>query len=199
MKKLLLGAMLSALAISVPVPTMAQVSIQIGIPLPPPIVVSAPPVVVLLPGTGVYVAPDMAVDLFFFDGWWWRPWEGHWYRSRSYRSGWAYYNGAPSFYGRVPARWREEYREHRWNGHEWHYQRLSHQQLQQIWGRKARKQSPQTRVAVQHGGPQRPQVVGPQSHGGEQRQMTRPQQGRPQQPRPAPQSRSPHGKPEGRK
>ena len=102
MKKLLFGAMLLALAISVPIPTMAQVSVQIGIPLPPLIAFPAPPAVILLPNTGIYVAPDLAVDFFFFDGWWWRPWEGRWYRSRNYRSGWGYYNGVPSFYGRVP-------------------------------------------------------------------------------------------------
>jgi hypothetical protein len=96
MKKLLFGAMLLALAISVPIPTMAGVTVQIGIPLPPPIAFPAPPQVVLLPNTGVYVAPDLGVDFFFFDGWWWRPWEGRWYRSRNYRSGWGYYNGVPS-------------------------------------------------------------------------------------------------------
>jgi len=64
MKKLFLGAMLLALAISVPIPTMGQVSVQVGIPLPPPITFSAPPETVLLPGTGVYAGPDIAVDLF---------------------------------------------------------------------------------------------------------------------------------------
>ena len=202
MKKLFWGAMFLALAISVPIPTMAQVSVQIGIPLPPPIVISAPPAVILLPGTGVYVAPDIAVDLFFIDGWYWRPWKGHWYRSRNYRSGWAYYNGVPSFYGRVPSRWREEYREHRWNGREWHYQRLSHQQLRQIWGRKGRKQSrPQPRVGVQHGGPQRPQAVGPQHQGRQPHQeVARPGQARSKQRRSAPQrSKSPRGESGGRR
>ena len=56
MKKILLGAMFLGLAITVPIPTMAQVSIHIGFPPPPRIVVAAPPEVVLLPHTGVYVA-----------------------------------------------------------------------------------------------------------------------------------------------
>jgi len=141
MKKLLFGAMLLALAISVPIPTMAQVSVRIGIPLPPPIAFSAPPETVLLPGTGVYAAPDVAVDLFFFGGWWWRQWEGRWYRSQNYRSGWGYYNGAPSFYGRVPPKWRDDYRNHRWEGREWHYQRVPHRQLQENWQRNFREQS----------------------------------------------------------
>ena len=188
MKKLLFGAMLLALAISVPIPTMAGVEVQIGIPLPPPIAFPAPPEVVLLPHTGVYVAPDLAVDFFFFDGWWWRPWEGRWYRSRNYRSGWGYFNGVPSFYGRVPSGWRDEYREHRWEGREWHYQRISHPQLQQIWQRNIRKQSrPQPQVRLQQARPQ-------------QSRAARPQPQVRQQQRSAPQhSQSPHGGSEGRR
>jgi hypothetical protein len=195
MKRLFFGAMLLALAISIPIPTMAQVSVQIGIPLPPPIVFAGPPGVVLLPQTGVYVAPDLAVDLFFFDGWWWRPWEGRWYRSRNYRSGWGYYNGVPSFYGRVPLGWRNEYREHRWHGREWHYQRITHPELQQMYRRNVREQSrPQTRMS-----PQRAQAIRPQPQVRQQhREAGRPQQVRPQQQRSAPQhSQSPHGRSEG--
>lgn len=203
MKKLFLGAMFLSLAITIPIPTLAQVSINIGIPLPPPIVFSAPPEVVLLPHTGVYVAPDLAVDLFFFDGWWWRSWEGRWYRSQNYRSGWGHYNGVPSFYGRVPPRWRDDYRAHRWNGHEFHYQRLSHSEFQQIRQRKVQKQSrPQPRMSSQQAGPQRYQADRPQPQGRTlQRDVGRSQQSRPQQPqRSGPQeSRSPHGKPEGRR
>jgi hypothetical protein len=83
MKKFLLGTVLLALVFASPIPTMARVNINVGIALPPPIVVQTPPAVVVLPGApGVYVAPDVSVDLFFWNGWWWRPWGGHWYRSR---------------------------------------------------------------------------------------------------------------------
>ena len=188
MKKLLFGAMLLVLAISVPISTMGQVSVQIGIPLPPPIAFSAPPETVLLPGTGVYAAPGVAADLFFFDGWWWRPWGGRWYRSRDYRSGWGYYNGVPSFYGKVHSGWRDEYREHRWNGREWHYQRVSHPEIQRMWQRNVRENyRPQDRV--------RPQQARPQWA-----QAGRPQQARPQQQHSVPQhSQSQHGRSEGRR
>ena len=66
MKKLLFETILLVLAISVPIPAIAQVSVHIGIPLPPPIVISAPPEVILLPHTGVYVAPDLAVVSLLF-------------------------------------------------------------------------------------------------------------------------------------
>jgi hypothetical protein len=203
MKKALLGVMFLSLAVSVPIPAMAGVSVHISIPLPPPIVVAGPPEVVLLPHTGVYVAPDLAVDLFFFDGWWWRSWEGRWYRSRHYHNGWAHYNAVPAFHGRVPPRWRDDYRAHRWHGQEWRYERVSHRQLQQIHQRNYREQSrPQYRTGPPSSGPQRVQADRPSSQGRtQQRDGGRFQQPRPQQEhRPGPkQSRPPHGKPEGRK
>ena len=75
MKKLLFGTILLVLAIVVPIPTMAGVSINIGIPFPPPppIPFAAPPQVIVMPETsGVYVAPDIDADLYFWNGFWWR-------------------------------------------------------------------------------------------------------------------------------
>jgi hypothetical protein len=107
MKKLLLRIILFALAIVVPIPTMAGVDVSIGIALPPPFVFQAPPDVVVMPDTNyVYVVPDIDVDLFFWYGWWWRLWEGRWYRSHYYDRGWAYYNRVPSFYFDVDPGWR---------------------------------------------------------------------------------------------
>jgi hypothetical protein len=76
MKKLLLGTIVLALISIFPITTMAGVDVNIGfsIPLPPPVVFEAPPDVVALPDTdGVYVAPDASVDIFFWNGFWWRP------------------------------------------------------------------------------------------------------------------------------
>ena len=59
MKKSFFGALLLALVIAVPVPTMAGVSVDVSIGLPP-IVFAAPPEVIVLPDTiGVYVVPDI--------------------------------------------------------------------------------------------------------------------------------------------
>jgi hypothetical protein len=133
MKKLLFGTILLALVSAVPIPVMAAVDIHVSIPLPPPIVFAAPPEVVVIPETYVYVVPDADVDIFFYNGWWWRPWEGRWYRSRQYGSGWVYYQSVPSFYAGIPSGWRNDYREHRWGGNPWNYQRIPHQQLQKNW------------------------------------------------------------------
>ena len=100
----------------------------------PPIRFNGPPDVVAMPDTDdVYVAPDMDVDMFFWNGWWWRPYEGRWYRSQYYDRGWADYNNVPSFYSDVDPSWRRYYRDRNWYGHRWDYDRIPHQRLQQNW------------------------------------------------------------------
>ncbi len=134
MKKLLFAIMLLAVAIVFPIPTMGAVDININIALPPPIAFQAPPDVVVLPDSDdVYVVPDMDVDLFFWNGWWWRSWEGRWYRSHYYDRSWAYYNDVPSFYFDIDPGWRGYYREHNWFGHRWNYERIPYRRLQQNW------------------------------------------------------------------
>jgi len=133
MKKLLLAGTAALLLNPGGQPARAQVSIHINIPLPPPLVLPAPPEVVVLPESEVYVVPDVREDLFFFDGWWWRPWQGRWYRSRSYDRGWAYYERVPVFYRGVPPGWREDYHAHRWGGGRWDYERIHHDDLQRNW------------------------------------------------------------------
>src|SRR4030042_2887055 len=88
MKKLLFGTMLLALVIVVPFSTVADVNISIGIPLPPLVVFAGPVEVIVIPDTYVYVIPEIEEDMFFYGGWWWRPWEGRWFRSRYYDGDW---------------------------------------------------------------------------------------------------------------
>jgi len=134
MRKALFGTILVTMAFVVPVPGMAEVDISVGISLPPAIVFQAPPDVIVLPDTSnVYIVPDIEVDLFFWNGWWWRPWEGRWYRSRYYNRGWVYYRSVPGFYYDVDPGWRRYYREHNWYGHPWRYERIPHRRLQQNW------------------------------------------------------------------
>ena len=136
MKKIFFGTLFLALVIAVPIPTMAmggRVDVGVSIPLPPLIEFSAPPEVVVIPETYVYAVPDLDVDFFFYNGWWWRPWEGRWYRSRDYSSGWSYYKDVPSFYREIPPGWRNDYRDHRWRDHQWDYQPIPHEQVQRNW------------------------------------------------------------------
>ena len=135
MKKLLFGTMVLALVMVAPIPTMAAgINISIGIPLPPPIVFRAPPQVIVIPDSDdVYAVPDVDVDVFFWNGWWWRPWEGRWYRSRYYDRGWGYYDSVPSFYFDVDPGWRGYYRNRIWHEHRWNYERIPNRRLQQNW------------------------------------------------------------------
>ncbi len=135
---LLFGTIVWSLVLLSHIPTMAvDVSVNVGvnIPLPPAIVFSAPPQLVVMPETYVYVDPDVDVDIFFYGGWWWRPWEGRWYRSRNYNSGWGHYKNVPSFYREVPSRWRDDYRGHKWKGHKWDHKRIPHEEVQRNWNK----------------------------------------------------------------
>ena len=83
---LLAGAAVAA-AIGFPGPARAEVSVNINLG-PPPIVVSAPPALVMIPGSQVHFVPDPHIDVFFYNGYWWSPRGEQWYRAREYRGPW---------------------------------------------------------------------------------------------------------------
>jgi hypothetical protein len=64
---------------------IAEVNINVGInvPPPPPLAIPAPPPVIVIPRTYVCFAPKVEVDIYFYHGYWYRPHQGHWYRSTS--------------------------------------------------------------------------------------------------------------------
>ena len=64
-----------------------NVNISIGSPLPR-VVIHEPPQVVVIPGTYVYLVPDVGPDFFFYHGYWYRPHHGHWYRAKGYNGPW---------------------------------------------------------------------------------------------------------------
>ena len=161
MKKLLFGTIFLAMVVGVSIPTMAQQNVDTGapmpppaqgnadtgapipppaqgnvnpgVPMPPPIPFSGPPSMVVLPDTDVYVAPDYAQDLYFYQGFWWRLWLGRWYRSLYYDSGWGFYYGVPGWYGGVYPRWRDNYRNHMWGGQRWDYRRVPYGDVRTNW------------------------------------------------------------------
>jgi hypothetical protein len=135
MKKLLFGTILLAGLIVIPVISMAQVNVQVSVPvpLPPPIRFIGPPNVVVLPGTDVYAVPDIKEELFFRNGSWWRHHGGHWYRSKYYDRGWAYYRGYPSWHNTIPHDWRDNYRNNMWGGHSWNPPHVNHVNLNNHW------------------------------------------------------------------
>jgi len=108
-------------------PGTAGVEVNVGVfAPPPPYVITSPPPVVVIPGTYVYSVPDAQVDILFYHGYWWRPFEGRWYRSSHYNGSWKYF---PS--ERIPRAVRELPPDHR------HYRpadgRISHEDLKRNW------------------------------------------------------------------
>jgi hypothetical protein len=64
----------------------ARVDINIALP---PVVFSSPPPLVVIPGTYAYFAPGVDADVLFYQGYWYRPHEGRWFRARGYNGPWA--------------------------------------------------------------------------------------------------------------
>ena len=87
----------------------AGVDVNVGINVPLPIFVApAPPPVVVIPNSYVYYVPDIDVDILFYHGYWYRPHQGYWFRSRSYNGPWGRmspYLVPPALIG-LPPHWR---------------------------------------------------------------------------------------------
>ena len=113
----------------------AGVGIEIGIPpvnvaigVPPPLVIGAPPEVEVVPGTYVYFAPDVGVDLFFYDGLWYRDYQGRWFSCASYDGPWVFVASPPGVLVGLPPNFRVlaaagpriAYRDLRANWRTWH-------------------------------------------------------------------------------
>ncbi len=96
MKKLKIGLVfIGAIFIPIlssvaPSPAEVKVSVGIGIPLPPPLVIRVPPPVIPIPRTNVYFPPTIDVDILFFGGYWYRPYQDHWFRARAYNGPWVF-------------------------------------------------------------------------------------------------------------
>jgi hypothetical protein len=69
---------------------IATPDLNINIGTPPPVVVHTPPPMVVIPGTYVYMAPDISVEILFYRGHWYRPYRGHWFSAPSYNGPWAH-------------------------------------------------------------------------------------------------------------
>jgi len=136
MINLVYGLLFLVTLTALPLQAAARVDISVNVTLPPPIAFVRPPQVILLPETDhVYVVPDIDVDLFFWNGWWWYLWNGLWYRSLYYDRGWEYYDAVPVFFYSVDPGWRRFYKNHNWYGRYWYYERIPHHRLQRDWSR----------------------------------------------------------------
>lgn len=90
--KIALGGLMLALALGavgcvIPEP---QVGVTVSAPMPPAVSVSVETPSLALVSDGVYVIQDSTVPMFYSDNFYWRFWNGNWYRSTYYGGGWAY-------------------------------------------------------------------------------------------------------------
>ncbi len=67
-----------------------NVNVNIGVPGPPPVVVAAPPQLMVVPGSRVYYAPDLSVDFFSYGGRYYTVHDGGWFVARSYHGPWTF-------------------------------------------------------------------------------------------------------------
>lgn len=92
MRKYLLSLIITlafALALSLPSKASGEININIGINAPMPgVVISSPPALIVIPGTYIYFIPDLDDDIFFYHGYWYRPYKGRWHRAGDYSGPW---------------------------------------------------------------------------------------------------------------
>ncbi len=93
-----------------------DVNINIGVPLPPPVVVQAPPEMMIIPEAGVYVAVGTPYDLFFLSGRYYYFHNGYWYWARGYGGPWVHVESRtlPPGLRRYKIERLHEFREHAW-------------------------------------------------------------------------------------
>jgi len=100
-----------------------DVNVNVGLPVgvvvaptpvvvaPQPVHVQQPPEMVLIPGSSVYFAPGVGVDLFFHSDHWWNRRGERWYRASGYSGPWTAvgHRHVPAPVYRVPANYRTVY------------------------------------------------------------------------------------------
>ncbi len=106
MNKFAIIAIASLLFLGFSGQSMARVDIHVNVPPPPVFTFSGPPELVLIPGTYAYYDPDVDFNLFFYGGYWYRPYRGYWYRSVSYEGPWVYIGSPPPVLVNLPPDYR---------------------------------------------------------------------------------------------
>lgn len=111
----------------------AEVRVELNVGLPPAFVLHAPPPMVVIPGTYVYMVPDVDAHILFYRGRWYRPYEGRWFWAESYNGPWVYVEPSgipvalvdlPPDYWRLPVGYhRIPYAEFRGNWERWEHER----------------------------------------------------------------------------
>jgi hypothetical protein len=87
--------------------TAGNVDVNIGIKIPlPGLVIAGPPALVVIPGTYVYLAPDVGADMFFYHDNWYRHHDGGWYISLDFNGPWRVVREVPRVIVNLPPDYR---------------------------------------------------------------------------------------------
>jgi len=85
----------------------ARAEVNVNIDMGPPALVLAPdPWLVVIPGTYVYFVVDLDADLFFYHGYWWRLYNGRWFRAVGPGGPWKHWPKVPPALLSLPPGWR---------------------------------------------------------------------------------------------
>lgn len=139
--------------------TGREINVHIGINTPPPVVAMSPPEVVLIPGTGVYFAPDTGFELFFYSGQWYRRHRHAWYRASTYSGAWVYLppKRVPGVFVHLPKEYHRYYRGHR---------RIPYGRLEREWKTAEREHRKREQEHLRQVREQREHAVGHRYYGG---------------------------------
>ncbi|MBI4726536.1 hypothetical protein HY768_04825 [candidate division TA06 bacterium] len=83
-----------------------NVNVNIGVPA---VRVSPDPVMAVIPGTYIYFIAESSEDIFFYQGFWWRPYQGRWHRATGFNGPWRFVKlgRVPPGMLKLPAGWRK--------------------------------------------------------------------------------------------
>ena len=86
--RVLMLAAAAAMVVTTTSATAQDVKINIGLGVPP-VVITTPPPLVVVPGTSVYYAPDASANLFVYKGRYYTVANGVWLMASAYAGPWA--------------------------------------------------------------------------------------------------------------
>ncbi len=68
--------------------SQAGIQEELNVRRPPPVFLHGPHPVAVIPGTYVYMVPDIDVSILFYRGYWYRPCDGSWFQADTYNGPW---------------------------------------------------------------------------------------------------------------
>ena len=115
MRKQIFGKLFQSLFVALVVLSIAAsgaaAEVSLSVNIGPPLIVAPPSAMVMVPGSSVYFAPGLDIDIFFYGGYWWSPRGDRWYRARAYDGPWrgVSRSSVPRAVHRVPGDYRSVY------------------------------------------------------------------------------------------